>query len=175
MKALFGLLQIGLGVVGVIALINGKWLWMIGAWVAAGLVGLAGNRAVRSVEGISELGRDAARNLDRAVDLLRRGDYPAAAGVTRSAVRDFRIGGDKVLLPLAMTLHAVALTSVRDVPGARQATVEAADRLRHLPPALANERAVLQQTLTVLQRQLNMGVPDSAAMVAEALAPLDSL
>src|SRR4051812_3702556 len=121
MKALFGLLQLACAVGGIVALFHGQWLLLIAAWIAAGLVGLFGARAVRGVDGISESGRQALGAIPRAVELLRRGEYRAATGVTRSAVTGFRMGGDKSLLPVALTLHAVALASTRDLTGAEKA------------------------------------------------------
>ena len=120
MKALLGLVQMGSLVAGLVALFNGRWLIVIGCAVFAGLVGLAGNRLVRGVEGISESGRDAMRAIPRAIELLRKGEYRAATGMSRSAVTSLRIGGDKALLPLALTIHAAALAATRDAAGPRR-------------------------------------------------------
>jgi hypothetical protein len=173
-KTVLGLLQFGCMLGGFIALFNGQWLAMVGAWVAAGLIGLAGNRVVRAAEGISETGREAVADVSRAIELLRRGEFGAATGVTRSAVTGFRMGGDKDLLPIAMTVHAVSLASIRDVSGAEQALTEASGMLRSLPPELAAELPDMRHMHALVQRELQNGVPDPSRLVAEFLALNDA-
>ena len=169
MKGLFGLIQIACLVGGFVALFNGQWLVLIGAWVAAGLVGLAGNRIVRGIDGVSETGREAMASISRAIELLRRGEYRAATGVTRSAVSNFRLGGDKNLLPIALTVHAVALASTRDVVGAENAISEASRLFDKVPAALAAEASEMRQVHASVRRELQNGVPDPHRLVEDFL------
>ena len=88
MKGFLGLLQIGLGIAGLVALFNGQWLAMIGAWVVAALIGFAGSRLVRRTEGVSEAGRQwGVGDMERGVELLLKGDYTSASRETASAVK----------------------------------------------------------------------------------------
>jgi hypothetical protein len=169
-KALFGLIQMACVVGGFVALFNGQWLVLTGAWVAAGLVGLAGNRLVRGVDGVSQTGRDAMASIPRAIELLRRGEYRAATGVTRSAVSSFRMGGDKTLLPIALTVHAVALAGIRDVAGAEKAISEASRLFDAVPAALAAEATEMRQVHASVRRELQDGVPDPSRLVENFLA-----
>lgn len=170
MKALLGFVQMGCLVAGLVAMFNGRWLVGIGAWVFAGLVGLAGNRVVRGVEGISDTGRDAMRAIPRAIELLRRGEYRAATGMSCSAVTDFRIGGDKTLLPIALTVHAVTLAATRDTAGAEKALMEASRLLDAMPAGLAAEATEVRQVHTLVRRELRNGVPDPSRFVEDFLA-----
>lgn len=167
MKALLGFIQIALGIAGIVALFNGQWLAMIGAWVVAFLIGVIGSRVTRHIEGVSEHGRDAIGGMSRALELLRRGEYLSASGATRSQVQALRIGGDKELLVLALTLHAVALASIRDLSGARKALVEASDRYQALPLAMAQEFPEMRRVHALLQREIAQGVPNPSGMVGE--------
>lgn len=169
MKAFLGFVQFGLGVAGIVALINGQWLPMIGAWVAGGLVGLVGNRLVRMTEGVSQSGQDAIGDVRRTSDLLRRGAYPAAVGTTRSLVSAFRSGGDRVLLPFALTLHSVALAAVRDHVGAQRALTEATQLLRFMPAEFSGDVAEMREMHAAIQRELDWGVPDPSRLVASFL------
>lgn len=170
MKGLIGLLQLACLVGGVVALFNGQWLLLIGAWLVAGLVGLAGNRLVRVVDGVSETGREAMSQILRAIELLRRGEYRAASGVTRSAVSSFRMGGDKNLLPIALTMHAVALASVNDAAGAEAAVIEAKGLTAALPPALQADAEDFREIQGLVERELRKGLPDADGLVREFLA-----
>ena len=170
MKALLGWVQMGSLVAGLVALFNGRWLIVIGCWVFAGLVGLAGNRLVRGVEGISESGRDAMRAIPRAIELLRQGEYRAATGMSRSAVTSLRIGGDKALLPLALTIHAVALAATRDAAGAEKALMEASILFDAMPPSLAAEATEVRQLHALVRRELRNGVPSPSRLVEDFLA-----
>lgn len=152
------------------ALFNGQWLVLIGAWLFAGLIGLAGNRLVRGVDGVSQLGQDAMRNIPGTVELLRRGQYGAANGMSRSAVTSFRMGGDKALLPIALTLHAVTLAATRDTAGAEKALTEAASLFDRMPPGLAQEVAEVREVHGFVRRELRKGVPDPSRFVEEFLA-----
>jgi hypothetical protein len=169
-KALLGWMQMGLLVAGLVALFSGRWLVVLGAWALAGLVGLAGNRLVRGVEGVSSSGRDAMIALPRAIDLLRRGEYRAATGMSRSAVTDFRMGGDRNFLPIALTIHAVTLTATRDTDGASKALLEASRLLDTMPPARAAEVMGLRQVHAHVRRELRSGVPNPSRFVDDFLA-----
>lgn len=168
-RAFLGLVQIGLGIGGVIALINGQWMWMVLAWGAAGLTGFFGNLMVRATEGISEGGQAAINDIPRALELLRQGQYSSAKGVTRAAVASFRMGGDKTLLPIALTVHAVALASLREVSDSRKALDEASELFRRLPPALAADLDDMQHLLTLVRQELDLGVPDPDGLVADVI------
>lgn len=166
MKAFLGFIQIGLGIVGIVALVNGQWLGMIAAWAVGFGVGYLGNRAVRATDGISQLGQDALGNVDRAIDLLRRGEFRAASGVTRSTISSFRMGGDKRLMPMALALHAVALASSQDLSGARRALQESREYLGFTPRGVSAEADELRQLHALIQREIESGVKDPELLVA---------
>jgi hypothetical protein len=163
------MLQVAGLVGGVVALFNGQWLAVIGAWLFAGLIGLAGNRMVKGVEGISQFGQDALPNIPRTVELLRRGDYDAAKGMSRAAVNSFRMGGDKELLPIALTMHAVTLAATRDIAGAENAIAEAGRLFDRMPPALAAQLDEVRELHAFVGRALRNGVPDPSRFVQEFL------
>ncbi len=170
MKALIGLFQFACLGGGVVALFNGQWLGMIGSWLLAGLVGVAGNRLVRRVDGVSETGRQAMSQIPRSIELLRRGECRAASGVTRSMVSNFRMGGDKYLLPFAQTIHDVALASVNDAAGAETAVTEAKRLTAVLPPIPQVDVEVLREMQGLVERELRKGLPDADSLVREFLA-----
>lgn len=170
MKSALGCLQLILWGGGIVALFNAQWIAMIACWVAAALVGFAGNQMVRLAQGVSQSGQDAIGNVNRSVTLLERGEYESAVGATRALVSGFRSGGDKQLLPLALTFHSVALGAARDVPGARRALDEAARGLRMMPREFADEVAELRHVHQTIERELDRGVPDPSRLVAEFLA-----
>jgi archaellum component FlaG (FlaF/FlaG flagellin family) len=125
MKALLGLMQLGLVIGGIIAAFNGQWLLLIAGLVGAFVVGWLGARATRAVEGISESGRNAVGMLHQAERLIRDGNYRSAVGSARGALNGLRIGGDKDILPFAHSTLAVALAGSGDVEGARRALSDA--------------------------------------------------
>lgn len=174
MRAIFGLLQLGCLVASVLALIKGEWLIAAGAFAGAGVSGLIGNQAVRKAEGVSETGREGIGKVGEAIELLRAGRFQAASGVTRSAVSDFRLGGDRLLLPIALTVHAVALASVRDVDGSQTAIDEATRAFRTVPPELQADSEVFLEVLELAQREVGNGVPDPTGFVADFLALNDA-
>lgn len=176
MKGFLGLLQIGLGIAGLVALFNGQWLAMIGAWGVAALIGFAGSRLVRRAEGVSEAGRQwGVGDMERGVELLLKGDYTSASRETASAVKTFRMGGDFGLIIMALTAHAVALAARHDLDGARTALVEASDRYQKLPVYQAEMAPGLSQLHSTLQRELAHGVPDPSGLVSEFSRFLNSL
>ncbi|WP_395243501.1 hypothetical protein ACGGZK_15410 [Agromyces sp. MMS24-K17] len=170
MKTFLGFLQVGSGIGGLIALFNGQWGLTILAWGFALLIGYLGNRMVRAVEGVSQTGREALGGVSQSIDLLRRGEYRSALGVSRSTVSSFRMGGDKAFLPIALTIHAVALGATGDVQGARRAAQEADDGFRRLPPMLAADADEMREVLAVVRRELDRGVPDPSGLVEKFLA-----
>lgn len=177
MRALLGLIQIGCAIYGIVALIGGRWLLGIGFWVAAGLVGVVGNRLTRAIYGVSETGRDVPRKVSHAMDLLERREYRIAAGVARSAVSDARLGGDKALLPITLTIHAVALACQRELSEAQQVLFRARDALTQTrnqlnSPQLAlfEMEEMLEQTHRLVQRAIDDGVPDPSRLAADFLA-----
>ncbi len=132
MKALFGLLQIGLLAVGLIALFNARWLVVVACWVGASLIGFVGMRLVRRVDGISEGGRDFVGVLEQGMAALELGDYSAANGYVGGAVRYFKLGGDKHFLGFALTLQTVTLAAVGKNEAALEAVAEARNHMADL-------------------------------------------
>lgn len=169
MKALLGFIQMGSIIAGVVALFSGMWLTAVGALVFAGLVGIAGDRIVRRIDGISVAGRDAMGFTHRALGELERGDYQQAVGSSRAAVRHFRMGGEKALLPFALTVHAAALAATRDVRAAEATLTEASMALNNVPLALATETRELRESQALLHMEIRNGVPDPARLVADFL------
>lgn len=129
---------------------------------------------VRKSEGISETGREAMGKVGESVDLLRAGQFQAATGVTRSAVSDFRLGGDRLLLPIALTTHAVALAAVRDLKGSQAAIREANVGLSAVPIALQSDGEVFREVLDLVQRALDNGVPDPQRLIDDFFAINDA-
>lgn len=170
MKPLLGMLQMACFIGAGVALFSGQWLLVAAALVSAGLVGLVGNRLTRAVDGISDTGREALAHIPQAMELLRREQYQAAMGLTSGVVTDIRLGGDKALLPPALTLHAVALASVGDARGAEKAVQEASRLTQSLPPAVAAEADGIRHIQQMVRRELALGLPDPKAMVRAVLA-----
>lgn len=170
MKPLLGWLQTAGLIGGVVALFNGQWVAMVGSWLFAVLVGLAGDRLVRSAEGLSQSGQDAMGAIPRTIELLRQGQYAQARGTSRSAVTSFRMGGDKQLLPIALTLHAVTLAANRDIEGADNALTEAARLFDNMPAGLAEEAADIRELHALVRREVRTGVPDPSGFVERFLA-----
>lgn len=170
MRVLFGFLQVGMGVGGLIALFNGQWLWMILAWAGAFLVGFRGNRMTRSLNGVSDSAYESLANIPQAIDQIRAGNFQSAAGLSLGAVNSFRLGGDKALLPMALVVRAVALGGGGKFDQARKAADEA-ERLstsqsRQHAELLAEMRPIILQ----VQRELSSARPDPRRLVSEFLA-----
>ena len=170
MKSALGCLQFILWGGGIVALINGQWVAMIVSWVAAALVGFAGDRMVRLAEGVSQSGQNAVGDAARAIALLKHGDYASAVRSTRAFVAALRYGGDQLLLPLALTLHSVALAATGDLADARRALGEASQGLRSMPRELTDEADDLRRLHESIQRELDRGAPDPSRVVAEFIA-----
>src|SRR5690606_29989130 len=129
MKGCLGIIQIALGIGGIIALINGEWGLMLGAWIGASVVGFLGNSYVKATEGVSQLGQDAMDQIQAALFELRQGNYAHASRLSSSAVQSIRIGRDQLLLPLALQVQATALGATQDIEGAKRAVAEAFTQL----------------------------------------------
>lgn len=125
MQALFGFLQLGLGVIGLIALFNGRWLVVILCWAGALFVGFIGGRIVRRVEGISEGGRLGIGNMGQAIQQLEQGNYAAANRLMVSPVTQFEFGGDNGLLPMALAIQSVTQVAVGKNEAARKTIADA--------------------------------------------------
>lgn len=174
MKSILGLAQLGLGAWGVFALINGQWLTVLAAWSVAGLLGLVGNRLTRTVEGVSESGREALASIPRAVELLRDNDYRQALGVTRAVVRSFRLGGDKGLLAMALPIHAVALAANDDPFSAKQALNEIEGLLRYVPAEMGDEVVAIRRLTRWLETELKERPYETSNLVSGFLRWNDS-
>lgn len=157
MKAFLGFIQAGLGIGGLIALFNGQWLALFLCWGGGFLVGLLGSRATRAIEGVSEGGREASRNIGDAIEQLRQGRYDSANGLVMAAVSQFRIGGDKGLLVVALTLQSVTMAAVGKSSAAHKAAIEAKQRLTNLPSAMALETEELRMILSVVDSEISSG------------------
>lgn len=168
MRALFGLLQLGLGIGGLVALLNGQWLITVLTWLGAFLIGLLGSRLVRSATGVSQIGNDAVQNIPRAIEQLRAGNYRAAEGLSLGAVNAFRLGGDQALLPMALLIRAVALGANKKFEPAKELANDA-ERLSRNIPDYADIRPIFLQ----IQRELSAPQPDSYRLVAEFLVMND--
>ncbi|MBC9953793.1 hypothetical protein ICM05_03885 [Leucobacter sp. cx-42] len=147
MKAFFGFLQFVLGAVGLFALFNGQWVAVLICWAGAGFVGFIGGRLVRRVEGVSEGGRQVLQSIGQAVQKLEIGDYDAANGLMASAVFQFKAGGDKGLLVLALSLQAVTKAAVGDYDAARRVIEEARYRIAHMPRGSGVDEAEMREML----------------------------
>lgn len=169
MKSLLGLIQIGLGIAGLVALVNGQWLTMVGCWVGGLVVGVLGNRAVRAAEGLSETGRGALQTVPEVIEALRRGERQRALGLSNSAVRDFRMGGDKPLLMLALTLQAVTFAGTGAMDKARAALSESRQRLGELPYAAAREAGEIEKLHAILAEELSKHSPNGDRIVSRFL------
>lgn len=154
MKAFFGFLQVGLGVIGLIALLNGKWLVVILCWAGALLVGFIGGRIVRRVEGISEGGRQVIGNIGQAIQQLEQGNYAAANGLMMGAVSQFKFGGDNGLLPMALAVQSVTQAAVGKNEAARKTIADARYRLTNMPRVPAYEEAEMRELEEQIQEVL---------------------
>lgn len=166
MRAVFGLLQFGLGLGGVIALFNGQFLIMIAVWVGALAVGFVGNQVVRSAMGVSQSGQEAILSVSRTIELLTQGNYSSAEGTALGAVNAFRMGGDKGLLPMALVLRAVALGANGKFDKARSAIDEADAVYRSSPPSIQEALDEIRPVMLHVQRELHMAQPNSSRLVA---------
>lgn len=169
MRALFGFMQIGLGIGGFVALFNGQWLVMILCWVGGFLVGWLGNHVVRVMMGVSQAGQDAMGNLPRALEQISSGNYVAAEGTSLGAVNAFRMGGDRAFLPMALTLRAVALGANGKFDQARAAVNEAEVLSRGGSQQLQEIQAEIRPLILVVQSELRTPVPDSQRLVKRFL------
>lgn len=175
-KAFFGLLQMGLGVFGIIALFNGRWLVVILCWAGALLVGFIGGLIVRRVEGISEGGRQVLGNISSAIHQLEQGNYTAADGLMVSPVSQFKFGGDNGLLPMALAIQSVTQAAVGKNDAARKTIADALSRLTNMPRVAAHEEAEMREAqegirevLTIVESGISRGSsPES--IVREFLA-----
>lgn len=174
MKPFLGLLQLALGVGGIIALFNGEWLLMIGAWVAAMLIGLAGNRAVKSSEGVSQTGQDSFPDLDHALEALEKRNYSGAEHFARSASEGFRMGGDTVLLAFSLMIRSVAQAARGETMQA-QNTFNDAERLMALMKNRGSAQFERLDSLRfVVEVELREGARDTERLVTRVLNVLSS-
>ncbi len=164
MKSLLGLIQIGLGIAGLVALVNGQWLTMVGCWVGGLVVGVLGNRAVRATEGLSETGRGALQTVPQVIEALRR-EERWGARPSNSAVRDSPHGWDKPLLMLALTLQAVTFAGTGAMEKARAALSESRERLGELPYAAAREAGDIEKLHAILAEELSKDSPNGDRIV----------
>jgi len=155
-KAFFGFLQVGLGVIGLIALFNGRWLVVILCWAGALLVGFIGGRIVRRVEGISEGGRQVIGNMGQAIQQLEQGNYLAANGLMVSPVSQFKFGGDNGLLPMALAIQSVTQAAVGKNEAARKTIADARYRLTNMPRVPAHEEAEMRELQEQIQEVLSI-------------------
>lgn len=170
MRAFLGFLQIACGIGGVIALFNGQWLAMVGAWTTAFVIGLVGVRATKAVNGISDMGRESIGSVPQTIDLIRRGAYTQAEGVSLGAVNSFRIGGDRHFLPIALTVRAVALGANGKFDAARKAADEAELLSRNTPARIPGGYDEIRPVILAVQRELRSSTPSSACVVSVFLA-----
>ncbi|NUT72743.1 hypothetical protein [Pseudarthrobacter sp. C4D7] len=170
MRAFLGFLQIACGIGGVIALFNGQWLAMVGALTTAFVIGLVGVRATKAVNGISDLGFEAIGSVSQAVDLIRRGAYTQAEGVSLGAVNSLRFGGDRHFLPIALTVRAVALCANGKFDAARMAADEAEALSRNPPARSPGGYDEIRPMILAVQRELRSSTPSSGRVVLEFLA-----
>lgn len=171
MKAFLGFLQVGLGIAGVVALFKGEWLALALCWIGAWLVGLVGNRLVGMKEGISQGGRESIAVLDEAIQLLRSGRYVAAEGHVRSAVTQFKLGGDKELLTMGLVVLAVAQGANGKFDAAKKSAAEAKSRLRNPSSGFYGTREAdeILAILTALERELRGSSPNVDPIVRALL------
>ena len=143
---------------GLIALFNGRWLYVIFCWACAAIVGVIGERLIRQVEGISQSGRESIVKIDQAIQQLREGNYLAANGIIRSAVIIFKTGGDNTLLPIALTVQSVTQAAVGKNDAARKTITEARYRITNFPlaPTSASMEAEMRENIEFMQEIISI-------------------
>ncbi|MGB3413906.1 MAG: hypothetical protein WBA28_04230 [Microbacteriaceae bacterium] len=172
MKGCLGIIQIGLGIGGVIALLNGAWWLLLAAFGASIIIGILGSLYVKATEGVSQIGQDAIKEVGSAIQQLRQGNLAAANNLSRSAIRSFKFGGDKMLLPLALTVHAVTLAALGEIDASKKALAESSQLLKSMPVfAELDDKSqdFIDETHRFLEKALNKGVKDPARFVEKFL------
>lgn len=167
MRTFLGFAQLGLGIWGLVGLLNGSWMTTIVAWGLLLVVSIIGVRLTKFTNGgVSDMAGDAASAMYRAGEALRNSDLSAARTHSQTAINALRIGGDKDMLPMALTMRAVALGGSGRWGEAKQDMGECRTILNRMDVAKRSYISELDEVFDTVEREVRNPSPSSVRLVA---------